>query len=131
MLIRVVNEVGHVLLQSADRLYTLFEREHELSEAVIFVQSEIELKEALLLLAELELKGHGAINGSNAEIRKLQTITFLAEARKTTPSYLSLCEDAEEVRTKLAQVRMQIKQELYYFDAHKHQARMVAALKED
>lgn len=106
-----------------DVLNIMLLQEHKTSEALNSIQYKIELKEARLLLPEMSKEG--AINGSNAEIRKLQTIVFLGGMSNTDPIYSSLLKGAQELREELAIVRVQIQQELNVFSARKYQARLM------
>ena len=85
-----------------------------------------ELAEAKYILRET--CKDGAINGSNAETRKMQTLLFFDRLEEEDEGYGQSVVQLEGIEQKLQETKLQLKQAANTFSATKAQARLIAAV---
>lgn len=114
------------LKYDADALNILLAEEFKLERKYRALQYSVEILIAEHILRETHKTG--AVNGSNAEKRKLQTILFLDRLEEEDEEYSQLMSELEATEQELQETKMELKQAANTFSATKHQSRVIAAV---
>ena len=125
----VLSQAGelHVRLeQDAQRLNLLLQDELRLEQEHDALAYAKELVEAEHILRET--CKDGAINGSNAETRKMQALLFLGRLEEENKVYSQIVAELEDRDQMLQETKMQLRRAADAFSATKAQARLIAAV---
>ena len=103
-------------------LDSLFARRNQLKT----LKDDLELMKAHAILGETHKDG--AINGRNAETRKLQTTTLLAHLQEHDPEWQRITENIAVVETAVSDAELRIEKARAQISYLRNQARMIAGL---
>lgn len=90
------------------------------------LKTDRDLQEAIVLLGETHKEG--AVNGSNAETRKLQTTVLLAHLRESDPEWIQLAKAIRQVEAAIEDAEIRKEKVLAQISFLRNQARMISGL---
>jgi len=90
------------------------------------LKTDRDLQEAIVLLGETHKEG--AVNGSNAETRKLQTTVLLAHLRESDPEWIQLAKAIRQVEAAIEEADIRKEKVLAQISFLRNRARMIGGL---
>jgi len=90
------------------------------------LKTDRDLQEAIVLLGETHKEG--AVNGSNAETRKLQTTVLLAHLRESDPEWIQLAKAIRQVEAAIEDAEIRKEKVLAQISFLRNRARMISGL---
>jgi len=102
------------------------QKQLELQQQLAKLQADKQLWEAQNILSESCKEG--AINGSNAEKRKMQALIYLNDAKGNDLEYELLCDDHDASESRLQQVRLELQMSVNILSVLKREAELTAAV---